>query len=155
MNTPRLLLSLLLLIPACDFSAVNKELSSQDNDITNIDNSINNSDESEPTFGSNPQCSQGTNSIDGPGGFLWKPESEGDGKLVLLFPTEFITQFLNVLMERVEGTFENATFTGFSNGARQTWRGQSTGIAYTGRVVVDAGNQECEWVVPDPTVRQD
>ena len=27
-------------------------------------------------------------SADGPGGFLWKPVSDGDGRLVILFPTD-------------------------------------------------------------------
>lgn len=39
----------------------------------------------------------GSQKLDGSGGFLWKPESERDGNLVVLLPTE-----LNGLIDRVE-----------------------------------------------------
>jgi len=139
----------------CDFSAGTRSSADEDNDVTNIDNSVTDTNSDNPTFGNNPSCSNGTNTVDGPDGFLWKSQSESNGKLVVLFPAVFTTEFLKVLIERPAGTFESATFTGFSNGGRQTWRGSREGAAFTGRLVVDAGNQECEWLVSDPSIRQD
>lgn len=106
-------------------------------------------------FGENPRC-VGVQSIDGAGGFLWKPEAEADGNLVILFPAEFVSVFVNVFTFPVEsGEAEVGMFAGFTNDNRQTYRFSRPGGDYTGRVLADAGDQECEWLVPDPSSRQD
>ena len=129
------------------------------NDV--IDNSIDvlesdeDSDGADDNDGENPDCHETTNGVDGAGGFLWKPISEADGNLVILFPPEFDVKFFKVLVFDLEGSIEQGEFTGFTNGDRQTWRFSSPGGVYTGRVVVDAINQECIWFVESPEERQD
>lgn len=108
----------------------------------------------DPFSGKNPNC-LGTMSIDGEGGFLWKPVSESDGNLAILFPKEFKSRFFDVLVSKEDGDQESGSFVGFTNGERQTWRFEDAGHEYTGIVQVDAGSQTCEWIVPDPSERQD
>lgn len=105
--------------------------------------------------GANPDCSDGVNGVDGPGNFLWKSESETDGNLVILFPSEFDVVFLGVEVIDVDGNIEDGVFTGFSNGGRPTWRFNMSGDSYTGRITVDDVGQECEWFVEEPGERQD
>ena len=146
----KVLLMFTLLLSACNFDLGNSSSQDQDNDIITIDNS----DNSTGGVGDNPLC-KGVQSIDGPGGFLWKPESDSTGTLVVLFPEEFTNQFLAVEAELLDGTIEEGVFDGFTNGDRQTWRFSKPGSEYSGRLLIDAGNQDCEYRVPDPSVRQD
>ena len=150
----RIIVSLIVAICllACDSSIGNSSKNSSDTNISNIDNSINNPENDSPN-GQNPNCS-GINGIDGSGGFLWKPEGENTGNLVVLFPSEFTDRFLSVVAT-IAGDFEEGTFTGFSNGDRQTWRFSKPGSAYDGKLIVDANNQECVWQVANPSDRQD
>lgn len=109
-----------------------------------------------PNLEMNPICSQimGT---DGPGKFLWKPEGDHSGALVVLFPEEFRSPFNTVTVQRKTGQHENMNFTGFSNGNRQTWRAQLRGGQYTGVVEAFGANpsQLCTWQVAKPRKRQD
>lgn len=139
---------LIICLVACNLDLGNSSSSDQDNDITTIDNSQT-AQEAEDAL-----C-KGVNSIDGPGGFLWKPQSEVDGNLVVLFPEKFVDEFLGVLAELKGGELDAGVFTGFSNELRQTWRFSKPGSAYAGRLLVDAGIQECEWIVNDPEKVQD
>lgn len=139
-----------LLFAGCDLSLGSSHSGDQDNDaVTSINTEVN-----EETLGENPLC-LGIKTLDGPGGFLWKPLSESDGNLVILFPSEFVTKFLEVLAETLEGEFERGSFAGYGNPDRQTWRFTQPGDAYTGIVIVDTGMGECQWVVPTPSERQD
>jgi hypothetical protein len=99
---------------------------------------------------SNGQCS-GVMSLDGNGGFLWKPVSESDGKPVVLFPKSFSVKFDQVVSEGVNGDFYEGKFAGFQNDARQHWRFSEHASKHVGRIVAD----DCEWVFPEPTERQD
>jgi hypothetical protein len=141
---------------------------SNNTSITDIDNSINGQDASEN--GSSPDCDtvQGN---DGPGGFLWKASSEGDGNLVVLFPQEFSREFLTVTVELAPEEEEEAVvaevskealekefgvFDGYFEDGRQVWRFSKPGSAYTGKVSVDDRSQECVWEVEgDPAERND
>ena len=140
----------LLVLVGCGIDVGNSSSEDQDNDIITIDNSdnSNNGDSSD-------RLCKGTQRIDGPGGFLWKPSSESDENLVVLFPKEFVDDFLSVIAELPDGTFEEGVLSGDTNGDRQTWRFSMPGGEYTGRLLVDDSGQECEWVVDDPSERQD
>ena len=135
--------------------------------ITDIDNSINGGDASEN--GNSPDCDV-PQSNDGPGGFLWKATSEGDGNLVILFPKDFSREFLAVTVEFVPEEEEEAetstakealekefgVFDGYFEDGRQVWRFSKPGSAYTGKVSVDDRSQECVWEVEgDPAERND
>ena len=156
------LLTLFLLLSACkgidiDESSVN----SSTNDSNNTDNSDNSIDNSQtisggsgslPGFGNNPSCSGvfGT-------GFLWKPISESEGSLVVLFPPEYGETFQSVSVTDLLGNVEVGRFSGRTNPNRQTWRFNLPGDAYTGRLVVSnpVGSvlEECVIQIPNPGVR--
>lgn len=90
----------------------------------------------------NPICS-GVMGEDGPGNFLWKPKGDHSGTLVVLFPASFVVPFSSVTVARKTGTTEQLSFTGFSNGDRQTWRGSQPGGKYKNNGVINADN--CIW----------
>jgi hypothetical protein len=119
----------------------------------NVDNSIDN-------FGINGNEGDavkcvGIGGVDGSGGFLWKPMSESDGNLVILFPSKFDKKFLDVLVEDLDGNVESGAFAGFTNPDRQTWRFSKNGAEYTGVVRADLITQECAWRVSSPEEVQD
>lgn len=79
---------------------------------------------------------EGSQELDGPQGFLWKPVSEGDGNLVVLLPTD-----LRGMLDRVEihsslpagpeTLLEEGEFAGDEhNGARPHYRFDQPGSAY-------------------------
>src|SRR5690606_6805779 len=47
------------------------------------------SDGADASGGAGGHAPDGAQSMDGSGGFLWKPKSENDGKLVVLLPKDF------------------------------------------------------------------
>ncbi len=146
-------LFLFLSLNACDIGTSSS--SDSDDDTTIINNSDNTDTNGDTDSIGNPLCNDRINSVDGGDGFLWKPTSEIENTLVVLFPGIYMSRFDQVLLAIPDGTFESARFTGFSNGARQTWRGDLSGGDYLGRVVVSSGEQTCEWLVNDPSERQD
>lgn len=99
--------------------------------------------------GENPICLS-VQGIDGPNGFLWKPISESNGNLVVLFPTEYSVKFESVVIDGEQGRFAD-----FANGNRQHWRFSKPGSQYLGRVVAESMNGECVWQVSNPSERQD
>lgn len=106
--------------------------------------------------GINPDCSAGVISgSDGALGFLWKPISESDGRLVVLFPESYDVRFESVEAEVVGGGLESGEFGGFTNGSRQTWRFDQEGGAYTGLLKVQDEAQDCLWEVETPGQRVD
>jgi hypothetical protein len=146
----RVLLIVLLMFVGCGVDIGNSSSQDEDNDITTIDNSDNSQGGD-----ANGRLCKGVQSIDGTGGFLWKPASDTDGKLVVLFPEEFVDEFLSVSAELPDGGIEEGVYAGKTNGDRQTWKFSKPGGEYAGRLIVDAGTQECEWIVDDPSERQD
>jgi hypothetical protein len=152
---------------ACGLEAGNESSSVVDTDIGN-DNRVDNSVRWErgesgggvgfdDEKGANPNCSSGVQSgADGALGFLWKPESENDGALVVLFPSAYDVEFERVEAELANGAgVEAGEFAGFTNGDRQTWRFDESGGAYSGLVLVYDKAQECMWQVSTPSERVD
>lgn len=84
---------------------------------------------------------------DGPGGALWKPVSEGDGNLVILFPGDWQAPF-RVQVQRTNGNLEACIFGECGNddslGPRQTCRVSLPGAAYTGLLVIEGASDSGE-----------
>jgi len=106
----------------------------------------------------------GEQSVDGRGGFLWKPVSESDGKLVVLLPTD-----LKGVIDRVEihdgeefdeGTkVEQGRFTGDThNGGRPHFRFEKAGEGYGADlhlVVFKDSGETVSWRIEDGGERHD
>ncbi len=106
----------------------------------------------------------GAQELDGEGGFLWKPESESDGNLVVLLPTE-----LRQMIERVEihsalPTTEDTLlgtgrFTGDDhNGERLHYRFDEPGSAFGENIHLVAygtDGTEISWNIANGGERQD
>lgn len=81
--------------------------------------------------------------------FLWKPESESDGKLVVLF--EKGVYFDEVWAENLLGGFDPGNYVGLTNGGRATYRFSEKGSEYTGLLLAD----DCEFMVEQPEEREE
>jgi hypothetical protein len=81
--------------------------------------------------------------------FLWKPESESDGKLVVLF--EKGVYFNEVWAENLLGGYDPANYVGLTNGGRATYRFSEKGSEYTGLLVAD----DCEFRIEEPSEREE
>jgi len=106
----------------------------------------------------------GTQELDGEGGFLWKPESESDGNLVVLLPTE-----LRGEIERVEIHSENppteesklaeGRFAGDEhNGERLHYRFETPGAEYGSEIFLTAyktNGDVINWFIANGAERQD
>ena len=105
----------------------------------------------------------GQQQLDGSGGFLWKPESDRDGNLVVLLPTE-----LNGLIEKVElysemppspeGLLGSGKFTSVGNGDRSHFRFSKSGGEYgenVNVVVTKSDGEQVYWTVPNGNERTD
>ena len=157
-------LFLLIFLYGCDAAISNQsgDGSFNDNDavqsIANADPGdepveVNVGDEDDTA--TNPLC-EGTMTVDGDQGFLWKPISDVDGNLVVLFPAEYQRRFLKVeVINDATLQPEEGNFRGFTNGNRQTYNFSMPGVFYTGQVTAFDINQECVWRVEDPGNRQD
>lgn len=132
-----------------------------------IDNSGSSGDDDAAFDGVNPVCDM-IMSLDGPDvGFLWKPEGDTTAEgfrntAVVLLPVEFEVLCNDVFVTTVNGEVEEGVPFGFTNGNRQTWRFSKFGGEYEPRVtcvdtsrLAEVGPQECVWVFPDSSVRQD
>jgi hypothetical protein len=149
----------------CGLEAGNDNDSVIDTDIGNdnrVDNSVrwepreNTDSQDDDQLGKNPDCSAGINGADGSGGFLWKPVSESDGALVVLFPAAYDVEFERVEAELAGGSsVEAGEFAGFTNGNRQTWRFNEEGKEYSGMLFVYDEAQDCTWQVSTPAQRVD
>lgn len=106
----------------------------------------------------------GSQELDGPEGFLWKPVSESDGNLVVLLPTE-----LRGLIDKVEihsslppdtsNLLDTGTFAGdTNNGERPHFRFNDPGSSYGENVelvaFMDDGSQ-LTWSIPNGSERWD
>ncbi|MCB0367819.1 MAG: hypothetical protein KDD68_20615, partial [Bdellovibrionales bacterium] len=74
--------------------------------------------------------------VEGAGGFLWKPISEGDRKLAVLFPSSSRTT--RATLTHSSGLNESGRYVGRTNGDRPTFRFSRPGGQYPG------GTKVCE-----------
>ena len=105
----------------------------------------------------------GPQDLDGSDGFLWKPESERDGKLVVLLPENFTgnverVEIHSALPATEESKIASGQFTSVANGNRAHFRfGESGGDYPDGSYVVaylDSG-ESASWQIGDTSARND
>jgi hypothetical protein len=88
----------------------------------------------------------------GGSGFVWKPRSESNGRLVVLLPSSFAGKVGNVTIRRGSETVESGVFVGNTNGNRPTFRFSQWGGAYGGDLTVVAnlnGGGRATWSIPN------
>lgn len=80
------------------------------------------------------------------GGFLWKPVSDSNGKLVVLLPSRY-----NGKVSSVTVNGEKGSFSGIANGNRTHWRFSKPGAGYGSnvRVVAATSSGNVTWTVPN------
>lgn len=96
-------------------------------------------------------------------GILWKPESQKDGKLVILSRPGDVLQWSSICVKvlPIDGeppVVEFGEYTGtevFSKGTSQVWRFSMPGSAYDGRYEIEVDGERCEGIVADPADRND
>lgn len=98
--------------------------------------------------------------VDGPnGGFLFKPEADHSGKLVVLLPEAMGHKVESVLLKDKDGkVVEEGSSSGYANGNREHWRFDRTGADYPKNieVVVKFENGEKKiYKIDDPSKRYD
>lgn len=116
-----------------------------------------------PSSGDIGSAPEGSQKLDGSGGFLWKPVSESNGNLVVLLPSS-----LNDLVDRVEihsalppsdGTkIGEGRFSSIANGDRSHWRFSKPGAEYGDGIHVVAfrkDGQTVTWQIDDGSERTD
>lgn len=120
----------------------------------------------EPTDSSTSTASLGDathtpsgNTIDGGNGFLWKPVSESDEKLVVLLPAEMTDQVLQVVLkDSNDETVEEGRSTGVHNGGREHFRFDKPGGGYPNDVTVEVTLSDGSvqtYKIPNPSERYD
>jgi hypothetical protein len=80
------------------------------------------------------------------GGFLWKPVSEGNGKLVILLPSSYTGK----TNKQVYVNDEMGAYDKVANGGREHYRFPNPGSAYGTDIVVSTvmNGEEKSWVIP-------
>lgn len=131
-------------------SCVSYDSGASDNDIGSDNNVI--TDNSIVTS-SDSAIAQGTPCDE----FIWKPESESDGHLALIFGSGFPVTFDSVSVERkvpeMEPEQEFLEFSSTDENGRQVWRGDKPGGEYTGSFLVEYGTESCLGEVEKPGER--
>lgn len=91
---------------------------------------------------SKPSSSTPTNSTSGLSGFLWKPVSESDGKLVILAPSNISQSVESVSIYKIDSKgkktlIEEGKSSGIANGDRAHFRFKKAGSGYADGSVVE------------------
>ncbi len=91
------------------------------------------------------------------GGFLWKPISESDGRLVVLLPSVYNDLSINVMIVESGGrVIEQGRFAGIHNNNRRHYRFSRRGAEYGGDVFVVADlntGETVNWYIPNGASR--
>lgn len=97
--------------------------------------------------------------IDGAGGFLYKPFSDSDGKLVVLTPESVAGQVASVVVRGPDGAvLAEGRFTGNGNGGRDHFRFDRAGSAFPPNVSVEVrlkNGASTSHVIGNPALRYD
>jgi hypothetical protein len=95
----------------------------------------------------NPKCK--AKPMRATNGFLWKPQSENTGDLVVLLPNKFQKPFDTVTAERKDGKRDRGRFNGFANGNRQHWFFPRPGGKYknNSNVIAKETGNVCTWKI--------
>ncbi len=96
---------------------------------------------------------------DGPGGYVFKPISESDSKLVILINAKYVDIAGHLSLLKENGEFiEKGLFWGPTNGDRPTYRFKKPGKDYPSNIWVRADFTDGThkfWFVPNPSQRYD
>lgn len=97
--------------------------------------------------------------VDGPTGFLFKPVSDTQGKLVILAPESLTSKIDSVVLKDSDGNvLETGQYGGVGNGNRAHFRFQKPGGSYpkelTVEIKLDGGGSKV-YTIPDPSLRYD
>jgi len=101
---------------------------------------------------------KGTN-VDGPGGFLFKPISESDGKLVVLLPANLAYQVSELILKDADGNkIDKGRHAGYHNEGREHFRFSKAGRRYPDNLTVEVrfhDGSTRNYLIPDPAKRYD
>ena len=105
----------------------------------------------------------GSQRLDGPGGFLWKPVSDSDGKLAVLLPKSFAGQIEKLevhssLPPSDSSKVAEGSYKYDSNGGRPTFRFSKPGASYGDNLYVVAFKKDgstATWDIEDGGKRND
>jgi hypothetical protein len=97
--------------------------------------------------------------VDGGGGFLWKPVSDSNGKLVVLAPAGLTGKIRDCRVLRSSGAvIEAGRYVGVHNGGREHFRFNRPGRDYPAGCIAELrlknGNRR-HYVIPSPGQRYD
>lgn len=99
------------------------------------------------------------NPNDGAEGFLFKPESESDGKLVVLLPAMLTGQIESVVLKDLnDQELESGRYTSVANGGREHYRFSKPGGEYEGPLMVEVRYKDgatTKYSIEDPAKRYD
>lgn len=97
--------------------------------------------------------------VDGPGGFLWKPVSDSDGRLAVLAPPSLAGRVASCVVKDTDGNvIERGRFTGNGNGDRDHFRFTRQGSAYPAGCTVEFQLKDGttkSYTIKDPAMRND
>lgn len=97
--------------------------------------------------------------IDGADGFLFKPRSDGDGRLVILLPREMTRDVASVTLRDASGrVVDTGQSRGVANGGREHFRFGKEGGAYPPDLTVEVKLRDGstkQYSIPDPAKRYD
>ncbi|MCB9466559.1 MAG: hypothetical protein H6682_22880 [Candidatus Eisenbacteria bacterium] len=97
--------------------------------------------------------------VDGPDGFLWKPESESNGNLVVLVPKEYAHQVSSLQIQDGSGAvLAEGRSNGYGNGGREHFRFDRPGGRFPEGVVVELklkNGSVVRYEIPTPSERYD
>ncbi len=106
-----------------------------------------------------PAKGEKANPADGPGGFLFKPVSESDGKLVVLLPKQLSGKVDSVVIRDAAGNvIDQGNAKGVANGGREHFRFDKPGNAYPKNVTVEVTMKDGTvktFQIADPSKRTD
>ncbi len=99
------------------------------------------------------------NTIDDEGGFVFKPESEHEKKLVILLPSEYASQVEDVLLkDEDDNILERGNSSGYANGGREHFRFEKAGQDYPDNLTVEVRMTDgsiMSYEIPNPSERYD
>lgn len=99
------------------------------------------------------------NTVDGPDGFVFKPESDHERKLVILLPARMAYDVEKVILRDENGNeVEEGTSSGYANGGREHWRFDRAGGAYPDNITVEVTMRDGSTqtiTIPNPGERYD
>ncbi|MCB0352975.1 MAG: hypothetical protein KDD64_05595 [Bdellovibrionales bacterium] len=98
-------------------------------------------------------------SVDGNEGFVFKPESDSDGRLVVILPADLTNQISDVLLKDEDDTIlERGRMSGVANGGREHFRFEQAGGDYPENLTVEVrmtNGEILSYEIPNPSERYD